>query len=116
MTVPNMRFVQASPKTKLLTWSLAKDARVRKKINVHIAVMDYGFRPRTARASRTRGSGKPVSATLGRFACGWRRFGSFSTADRTLIRLIWVILAPGRFAAKTPDSEGWISLDSLVRI
>jgi hypothetical protein len=29
---------------------------------------------------------------------------------------VWVFLAPGRFAPKTPDYGGWISLDSLVRI
>jgi hypothetical protein len=32
-----------------------------------------------------------------------------------LIRSIWVFLARGRFDAKTPDYERWISLDSLVR-
>jgi hypothetical protein len=26
---------------------------------------------------------------------------------------VWVFLAPGRFAAKTPADEGWISLDFL---
>src|SRR4029077_10968842 len=30
-------------------------------------------------------------------------------------RSVWVFLAPGRFAAKTPAHE-WLSLDSLVRI
>jgi hypothetical protein len=53
------------------------------------------------------------SDPLGRFAFGWSRFGSFSAADRTLIRSTWVFLARGRFAAKTPVYEGWISLDFL---
>jgi hypothetical protein len=30
-----------------------------------------------------------------------------------LIRSVWVFLAGGCFAAKTPDYEGWISLDFL---
>jgi len=38
---------------------------------------------------------------------------AFPAADRTIIRSIWVFLAPGRFAAKTAVCEGWISLDFL---
>jgi hypothetical protein len=30
-----------------------------------------------------------------------------------LLRSVWVFLAGGYFAAKTPDYEGWISLDFL---
>src|ERR1700677_1372160 len=54
-----------------------------------------------------------MSAALGRFAFRWSRFSRLPVADRTLIRSIWVFLAPGRFAAKTPDHEGWYSLDFL---
>jgi hypothetical protein len=39
--------------------------------------------------------------------------GAFKGGDRTLIRSIWVFLAPGRFAAKTPAHACWISLDFL---
>ena len=40
----------------------------------------------------------------------WLRLGAGPTLARS-IRLDF--LGPGRFAAKTPDSEGWISLDFL---
>jgi hypothetical protein len=30
--------------------------------------------------------------------------------------VIWIVLAGGRLAAKSPAKEDWISLDSLVRI
>jgi hypothetical protein len=54
---------------------------------------------------------------LGRFAFGRGRIGSFSAGVTfPLIDPVWVFLASSRFAAKTPDYEGWISLDSLVRI
>ena len=53
-----------------------------------------------------------AAVTLGRFAFGW----SGGPSRRWSGRSVLVFLAPGRFAAKTPDHEGWISLDSLVRI
>ena len=53
-----------------------------------------------------------AAVTLGRFAFGW----SGGPPRRWSGRSVWVFLAPGRFAAKTPDHEGWLSLDSLVRI
>jgi hypothetical protein len=48
-------------------------------------------------------------------AChGWSRFGSRSATGRgSSGRSVWVFLAPGRFAAKTPADECWIVLDFL---
>ena len=54
-----MRLGSGQPRTKLLTRSAVKDARVRKNINVHIAVMDYGVAgDRRGNRILTHGSGR----------------------------------------------------------
>src|ERR1700722_18017695 len=42
----------------------------------------------------------------------WLLLGS-ETPRRRSGRCVWVFLAPGRFAVKTPADEGWIVLDFL---
>ena len=58
---------------------------------------------------------QPHRRALERVAFGLSPFGSFSAAGSTfsLVDPIWVFLARRRFAAKTPDYKGWISLDFL---
>jgi hypothetical protein len=72
-------------------------------------------------SSGSRGSGKPASATLGRFACGWTRFGSFSAAGRDIgpvdpFGFSWPLAVSLRKPPLMAVGFSWISLDSLVRI
>jgi hypothetical protein len=72
-------------------------------------------------SSRSRGSGKPASATLVRFACGWTRFGSFSAAGRDIgpvdpFGFSWPLAVSLRKPPLMAVGFSWISLDSLVRI
>jgi hypothetical protein len=58
-----------------------------------------------------------VSLVDARALCVWMEsVWPGSRPRRWFGRSVWVFLARGRFAAKTPARERWIVLDSLVRI
>ena len=70
---------------------------------------------------RSRGSGKPASATLVRFACGWTRFGSLSAAGRDIgpvdpFGFSWPLAVSLRKPPLMAVGFSWISLYSLIRI